>query len=129
MIRVLIPKDREFYFYKKELKKMYEKNRAKIQDESSFEFIINNTFFYAFLVDKTLLGAIYYFTIDKKLFVNAFAKRGHFKEKLECLKLSQKWFKTDIYATAQNKASALCLLRCGFCRAKENLFVYKKETE
>ena len=30
------------------------------------------------------------------------------------------------YKEAQNKASAFCLLRCGFKRVKDNLFVLKK---
>ena len=33
----------------------------------------------------------------------------------------------SIYAEAQNRASALCLLKCGFIREKGNLFV-KKQT-
>ena len=36
------------------------------------------------------------------------------------------WFNCDIYAEAQNRASTICLLRCGFERDKDNIFVFKK---
>ena len=70
-----------------------------------------------------LIGAIYYFIDEEgKLFLNGFAKRKMHELCLECLKMSLKWFKGDVYAEAQNRASALCLLKCGFKREKENLF-------
>ena len=107
---------------------MYELSQDKIHDTNSFEFIINNTLFYCFIDENgVLLGAIYFFLDEEeKLFMNAYAGRGHHKENLECVKLSITWFNCDIYAQAQNKASALCLLRCGFEREKDNIFVYRK---
>ena len=124
MIRVLIPADKEFSLYEPELKALYEKNQDKICDPNSFEFIKNDTLFYMFLDNNRLIGAIYYFMEDEKLFLNGFSVRKSFYENLECLKLSTSWFKCDIYAEAQNRASALCLLKCGFRRVKENLFCY-----
>lgn len=127
MIRVLIPSDGEFYLYINDCKKLYEYNQAKIQDSNTFDFICNNTFFYMFVCDIGLIGAIYYFIDeDGKLFLNGFANRKMHKLNLECLKMSLEWFDTDIYAQAQNRASALCLLRCGFKRLKENVFVFRK---
>ena len=125
MIRVLIPKDREFSLYEREIKELYEKSQDKIKDTNSFEFIRDNTFFYTFLDDDKLIGGIYYFVDEEGfLFLNGFAKRKMFKLNLECLKLSLSWFNCNIYAEAQNRASALCLLRCGFTRQMENIFVY-----
>ena len=63
---------------------------------------------------------------DNKLYVNAFAKRKYFFEKLEVLKKSLHWFSSDIYAQAQNRASAYCLLKCGFKRLEGNLFIFKR---
>ncbi len=124
MIRVLIPTQAEFLDYKDECKALYEKVQAQITDTNSFEFIISNTLFYLFLNDKNLIGAIYYFKdSDGKLFLNAFAKRKMHALCLECLKKSLDWFKGRIYAEAQNRASALCLLRCGFRRVEGNLFL------
>ena len=122
MIRVLIPKDAEFVLYEKELKDLYEKNQDKICDTNTFEFIRDNTFFYMFLSDKKLIGAVYYFMDNDKLYLNGFSVRKSYYENLECLKLSTEWFNTDIYAEAQNRASAHCLLKCGFRRVRDKLF-------
>lgn len=126
MIKVIIPNNPEFLLYKNELQKMYEENQDKICDTNSFNFIIHNTLFYCFICDDgTLIGAIYFFKDNNRLFLNAFAGRKHFEKNVECLKLSTTWFKCDIYAEAQNRASALCLLRTGFKRFNDKLFVFK----
>ena len=125
MISVLISTDADFKNYENQLKLLYEKCKDRICDSNTFEFIRDNTLFYAFLDDNKLLGAIYYFMEKGKLFLNGFAQRKNFLANLECLKRTLDWFKSDIYAEAQNRASALCLLRCGFSREKENLFVYR----
>lgn len=126
MIRVLIPKDEEFWEYEKECKKLYEKVQKWICDTNSFDFIIHNTFFYLFLENKNLIGAIYYF-LDKnnKLYLNGFAKRKMHLLNLECLKISLKWFKGDIHAIAQNRMSKLCLKKCGFVCVEGNEFVHR----
>jgi len=128
MIRAIIPNSSDFALYKNKLKKMYKENQAKINDTNSFDFIIQNTLFYGFINENcALIGAIYFFVDeDGKLFLNAYAGRGHHEENLECVRLSTTWFSCDIYAEAQNRASALCLLRCGFKRLKDNIFVFRK---
>ena len=129
MIRVLIPSNKEFYLFYPECKKLYESVQEKICDPNSFDFICFNTYFYLFVDENRLIGAIYYF-VDKdgKLFLNGFANRKMHKLNLECLKMSLEWFNTDIYAQAQNRASALCLLRCEFRRDKGDVFVFKHES-
>lgn len=128
MIRVLIPSDSEFCVYKDECKNLYEKVQKMIHDSNTFEFICNNTFFYLFLNNQDLIGGIYYFLDDdNKLYFNGFAKRKMFLLNLECLKMSLSWFNCDIYAQAQNRASALCLLRCGFEREHDNVFIKRKD--
>lgn len=126
MIRVLIPLDKEFKLYEEELKILYEENQKKICDTNSFDFIRDNTLFYMFLDDNDLIGAIYYFMDDDKLFLNGFAYRKKHVLTCACLSLSLSWFTTNIYAEAQNRASALCLLRCGFERIEGKLFVNRK---
>lgn len=125
MIEVLIPPNPKFRLYKDELNQMYEESKDKICDTNSFEFIINSTLFYAFISDGVLLGAIYFFDENEKLYMNAYAGRKHLNDNIECVKMTTDWFNCDIYAEAQNRASALCLLRAGFKREKNNLFVYK----
>lgn len=127
MIRVLIPSNRDFCIYENECKALYQSVQDKITDKSSFEFIKNNTFFYMFINDNTLVGAIYYFVDeDGNLFLNGFAKPKNHLINLECLKMSLNWFNCDIYALAQNKMSALCLRKCGFKKSEKNLYVHKK---
>lgn len=125
MIKAIIPNNPEFLLYKDKLKKMYEQNQDKICDTNSFNFIIKNTLFYSFVSDGILIGAIYFFKENGKLYLNAYAGRKHLEANIECVKLSTTWFSCDIYAEAQNRASALCLLRSGFKRVKDKLFVYK----
>ncbi len=127
MLEVFIPSDAGFRFYETPLRLLYEKVQDKIGDDNTFEFIRNNTFFYMFIYNKTLVGGIYYFIKENKLFLNGFANRKMFEVNVECLKFSTTWFNSDIYAEAQNRASALCLLKSGFQRLDRNLFVLKKK--
>ena len=126
MIQVLIPLNPEFKKYKTQLKELYEQSQERIGDPNPFSFIIKNTLFYAFILDGTLIGAIYYFMDKNKLFLNGFASPKHHELNLSCLRVSTTWFLPPIYAEAQNKASALCLLRCGFKRINGNLFCFDK---
>ena len=126
MINVWIPSQKGFDKYKPECKKLYESVQDKIGDTNSFEFITSKTFFYLFEQDDKLIGAIYYFINDDgNLYLNGFANRKMHFLCLKCLKKSLTWFTGRIYAAAQNRASALCLLKTGFRRIKENLFVYE----
>lgn len=126
MIQVLIPSDFEFLKYDAQIKNLYEKNQKKINDSNSYEFIKNNTLFYLFLKNKNVVGVVYYFKDNDRLFVNGFSNRKNHLANLFCLKLSTTWFSCPIYAEAQNRASALCLLRCGFKRLSGNLFILQK---
>ncbi len=125
MITVLIPSNPEFKKYKTQIKNLYKKNQDKICDPNTFSFIIKNTFFYAFILDGKFIGAIYFFIENEKLFLNAFALPKNHLANLECLRMSLSWFIPPIYAEAQNRASALCLLRCGFKRVEGNLYCIK----
>ena len=123
-LKILIPKDKDFFRYKNEVKKLYLENQDKINDDNTFDFICKETFFYLFLVDEKILGVIYFFQDDGKLYLNGFAVRKFLKEKLEALKLATTWFNCEIYAEAQNKASAYCLKKVGFKKITERLYAY-----
>ena len=127
MINVWIPRDLKFDKFKSECKALYETSQGKICDDNSFEFVVNNTLFYLFETKGSLIGAIYYFLDEGgRLFLNGFAKRKMHNLCIECLKMSLNWFRGSIYAEAQNRASALCLLRCGFQREHGNVFKYEE---
>ena len=123
-LKILIPKDKDFFRYKNEVKKLYLENQDKINDDNTFDFICKETFFYLFLVDEKILGVIYFFQDDEKLYLNGFAVRKFLKEKREALKLATTWFNCEIYAEAQNKASAYCLKKVGFKKITERLYAY-----
>ena len=125
MIKVLIPHNPEFWEYDAQVKDLYEKNQEKICDSNSYEFVRDNTLFYIFLLNGHFIGSIYYFIEDGNLFLNGFAIPKNHLANLFCLRRSLSWFVKPIFAEAQHRASALCLLRCGFKRKKGNLYVFK----
>lgn len=111
-----------------ECEEMFELNKEKLQDDN-FDKVIKDTYFYAFHEWKTgkLLGCIYYFMKDNKLFVNGFATRGHHLDNLHALKKTLGWFNCDVYANALHKTSEICVKKCGFEKIKDNLFIYRRK--
>lgn len=126
MINVWIPSQEEFELYREDCRRLYEGVQDKICDTNSFDFITRYTLFYLFETNASLIGAIYYFKdTDGRIFLNGFANRKMHMLCLECLKMSLDWFRGYVYAEAQNRASALCLLRCGFKRLQGKEFFIK----
>ena len=124
MIKYWIPVQPEFNKFRDECRELYEHLQEQITDTSSFDYVCKNTFFYLFEYNGDLIGGIYYFIKDDgNLYLNGFAKRKKHRLCMECLRMSLTWFKGRVYAEAQNRASALCLLECGFKRERDNLFV------
>ena len=127
MLEVIIPANPDFQKYENQIRVLYEQSQEKICDSNPFNFVRDNTLFYLFVLDGVVLGAIYYFKYKNKLYLNGFSRRKSFLENIYCLYLSTTWFTCDIYAEAQNRASALCLLRCGFKRVNGKLFMLKRD--
>ena len=124
MIRVLIPKDKNFTL--KQCKKLYKEHKKLIGDNQKFRDIVENTYFYSFFDDNKHLGCIYYYLKNNKLFVNAFAHRHTHELNLQCLKKTFDWFNCDIYAQTTHKTAILCLYKCGFRKVKDNLYIKEK---
>lgn len=126
MITVRTPEDKLFNYT--ECAELYDECKDKLRDDD-FENVVKKSLFYAFYITSTneLIGCIYYYKRNGKTFVNAFANRNHHDINLECFKESLKWFDEDIYAEATEKTSRLCVLRCGFKRIKDNLFIYRSK--
>ena len=51
-MRVLIPSNKDFNYL--ECKKLFEDNQNLIEDYEKFDDVIKNTFFYSFIVNKTI---------------------------------------------------------------------------
>ena len=122
MITVKIPLDKNFDF--KTCKKLYRKYRKLIKDDKDFRGIVENTFFYSFYNDEDFIGCLYFYEHEGKLFVNAFANRH--KSTLECLKMSLNWFNCDIYANTTQKSAIYGILKCGFKKVGNNLYIFKR---
>lgn len=124
MITVLTPLDNNFNF--EQAHDAYLKYQKDLGDERNFINVILNSFFYSYFNDGVYLGSIYFYTEKNKLFVNAFANRHTHLLNLECFKQSLGYFKCNIYARALHRTSSICLLKCGFKRIKDNLFIYER---
>ena len=49
--------------------------------------LLTNTYFYAFYSENELIGCIYLYNKDNKLFLNGFASRGHHELNMEAMKM------------------------------------------
>lgn len=123
-IKIYIPTNSNFNY--SECKKLFEDNQHLIEDFSSFDEVINQTFFYSFIVDNQFIGCIYYYEIDNKLYVNAVAYRKTHLINIECFKKSLTWWNCDIYARTHHKTAIYTILKCGFKKIDNNLYKYRR---
>lgn len=123
-IKIYIPTNSNFNY--SECKKLFEDNQHLIEDFSSFDEVINQTFFYSFIVDNQFIGCIYYYEIDNKLYVNAVAYRKTHLINIECFKKSLTWWNCDIYARTHHKTAIYTILKCGFKKIGKNLYKYRR---
>lgn len=121
---IKIPSHSDFDFYA--CKKLYKRYQKLVGDNETFNKIIKNTFFYAFYDGKTLVGCIYVYKKEEKLFINGFAIRKYYEIKKQALEKIIEWFNCNIYAESVNKPAIYMLLVCGFKKIEKNLYVYKK---
>ena len=123
-MQVLIPTDKDFNYL--ECKKLFEDNQNLLEDDENFDDVIKNTFFYSFFVNGKHIGCIYYYEIDNKLYVNAVAYRKTHLINMGCFKTSLTWWNCDIYARTHHKTAIYTILKCGFKKIGENLYIYKR---
>lgn len=122
MIKVYIPKDKEFNYL--EAKNLFNFYKKEINDDSDFDDIIKNTFFYSFYNDSDFIGCLYFYKKDEELYVNAFSKRH--KPTKECFDMALGWFNCDIYAKTPHKAAVYRLLSSGFKKIDTDLYKYER---
>lgn len=125
-MKVLTPKHKDFEYQK--YKNLFCKYKELINDDSDFDEIIKYTLFFAFYTDDNqFIGCIYFYIKENdKLFLNAFANRKMHQHTVEALKKTFDWFNCDIYATTPHKTAILCLLRAGFKKIDNELYIKKK---
>lgn len=123
-MEVRIPLDNDFEFER--CKKMYDFYKHRVNDDSTFEEVIKNTFFYSFYENDELILCIYFYVIDEKLWVNAYGKRKKHLFNKRCFEASLGWFDCDIWANTKYRDVAWALLRCGFKKSSKNIYVYRQ---
>ncbi len=123
-MQVLIPSNPNFNY--EQCKKLFEANQYLIEDYEKFDDVIKNTFFYSFMVNDRHIGCIYYYERDNRLYVNAFANRHTHLINLECFRESLTWWNCDIYARTHHKTAIYAILKCGFMKINQNLYVYER---
>ena len=123
-MKILIPSDSDFNY--QECKKLFEDNQLLIEDYEKFDNVLRNTFFYSFLIDGKHIGCIYFYEIDNKLYVNAVAYRKTHLTNIDCFKTSLTWWNCDIYARTHHKTAIYTILKCGFKKVANNLYIYER---
>ena len=125
MIIVRTPKDDLFNY--QECKEMFDLYNDKI-DVDNYDTVLKTTHFFAFYEwnKSELIGCIYFYQQEYKLYITAFSGRHHHKLNMECLKMSLDWYTCDIYAECKQRTAQLCLRKCGFERIKKGLYVYRR---
>lgn len=128
MLQLLVPKDFLFDFI--ECQKMFELNKDNLEINDSFEYILQNSHFFALQDNEQLLGCIYFFQ-DKELenyckdnyfiaknkkmiFFNAFSARHCLQANLWTLKKVLNFYNEDIFALTSKKTAIYCLLKAKF---------------
>lgn len=123
-MKIIVPTDGDFDFYS--CRKLYYQNQKAIGDDAKFNQIIKNTLFFSFYDNKVLVGCIYLYKREEKLFFNGFAKPKFHMFNLVAVEIILKSIDCDIYAESIQKPAIYVLLRCGFKRVEPNIFMYKK---
>lgn len=108
------------------VKEMYDKHFGDLNENCTFEEALKHSHFYSFYVDKKLIGCIYFYLVEGKLFVNAFAGRKTHNLNIECFKKSISFYDCDINARTNKKMAIYCILKCGFEKIDDNLYKYER---
>lgn len=126
ILSVRTPQDEHFNY--SECEELFEQYHD-ILDVDSFDTVVKTTHFFAFYdwSTVTLLGCIYLYKQHDKVYVTGFATRGHHLVNIDALNMVLNWYKCDIYAENVQKAARICLLKCGFEKIDDNLYVYRRK--
>lgn len=121
-MKVLTPLDSDFEFER--CKKMYEYYNPRVKDDATFEEVIRNTFFYSFYDNQDITLCVYFYEKDDKLWVNGYGIRNKHLFNKKCFKNALGWFNCDIWAETPYKDVVWALLRCGFKKFEDNIYVF-----
>ena len=125
-MKVYIPSDLNFNYIA--CNALYKKYEKEIDDIDDFDKILASTMFYSFFTDDDeFIGCLYFYKgANNRLFVNGFSNRKMHRYNVQALRLSFNWFDCDIYAKTPHKNAVYCLLRAGFKKCDNQLYVKVK---
>lgn len=124
MIKAYFPYEKSFPYT--DSKDLYENKQEEIGDDQSFDDVINSTMYIAFTENDKLLGGIYFYNKDSKIFVNAFANRKTYNSNVNCIKWALNGFEEPVYAKTIHRHVKILLLKLGFEKVEENLYKYER---
>ncbi len=123
MIEVRTPQSKNFNYA--ECKTMYEKNQALINDDATFDEVIQNTRFFAFYDDNVLTLCVYFLPTEDKLWLTGYGIRKKHLFNKKCFTALLRLMPCDVWAESYNKPAIYGLLVAGFKKYKDNIYVYR----
>lgn len=123
-MKVSIFSDKDFRY--KDCKELFYKSNETLEEALDFDGLIKKYQLFQYTHENKLIGCLYYYFEDDKLFVATFANKGFAEEKYKCLKESLTYYDCDIYARTKQRHVAIALLRCGFKKISDNLYKYER---
>lgn len=124
-MKVSIPTDKDFRY--EECRKLFLESNNTLGEEYDFDYIISTYHFFQFVISGKLVGCIYFYYKNNRLYIASFANRKFVMEKLEALKESLTFYSCDIYAETTQKHVAQVLLKVGFKKIGNNTYKYERE--
>jgi hypothetical protein len=124
-MRVLIPYDEGFEYEK--VKSMYDENRLRLREQSTFDEVLKNTLFYSFYDGERITLCVYYYSLEGKLWVNGFGKRNSHLFNKKCFEISLKWFDCDVWIDTPYREVAWAVCQCGFKRVEKGIYRYVQQ--
>lgn len=125
----LMPEDEDFEY--EGIKKFFEENKKDLNVEYDFEYLLDNSHFFAVYVNCKLTSCVYFFhdeEFEKSwIFMNAFSKRKNHLANIKALKTALDFYSCDIYARSNHKTAIFCLLRAGFRKIGEQIYKYERD--
>ncbi|MEI7474689.1 MAG: hypothetical protein WCK67_07905 [bacterium] len=123
---IFITPDSELFDYKT-VKRLFDDNKNNLKAKYSFDFIIKNSHFFSVYEKTKLIGCIYLFKEENKLFITAFAGRKTHLENIKALNIIiNQFYNCDIYAETEHKTAIYCILKAGFKKVNNNLYIKEK---
>jgi len=123
-MRVITPLNKDFDYETN--KQLFDKANNTIGEKCTFDEVISKYQFFSYYKQDEYLGFIYFFYEDGKLFICSASVPKRYQDTYKCLLESLTYYSCDIYANTSQRHVKLILLRAGFKKINDNLFIYER---